>query len=525
MTRRKTIDISETALGEPAPVSAALPTLDAASSDRKGIIRAGKLAGRSMWGAIWVLSWPVLLESLLNSLVGVVDTMLAAGVSEASADAIGGATYFMWFVVLFAVALGVGATAMISRAMGRGRRAIASAVVGQSVTLSIITGVIVTAIVWMIAPLVARILNLSGQAYDEAVMYMSLCSIAVPLQTIASVGIACCRGAGDAVRPLALMIFINLVNLAASIYLSGVDLATGTLDSSGAVVRHVIFHNPSPFDMGVRGIALGTAIAWSLGGLVMLWMLVGGVHGITLRAKRLKPHLHTILRLVRIGIPNMWETFSLWLGNFLVILLVGWMNDPGLLGANVITVRIEAFSFLPGFAMSLAAATLAGTYLGAGSPALARRAILRCAGIASVLMGIGGLAFMLFPRPITGLFSQQAAHLEFVPRLLVIAGSIQTFFAVSIVLRGALRGAGDTRAVMWITIVSIWLVRLPLAWLGAGIDLPLPWGGSIPNPAPLASLGVHPLEGLWIGLCIEILVRSSLFARAFFAGRWSDAKV
>ena len=58
--------------------------------------------------------------------------------------------------------------------------------------------------------------------------------------------------------------------------------------------------------------------------------------------------------------------------------------DGGLVGAHIITVQWEAFSFLPGFAMGTAAAALAGQYLGAGNARMARRAIFACTATSSV---------------------------------------------------------------------------------------------------------------------------------------------
>jgi Na+-driven multidrug efflux pump len=98
-------------------------------------------------------------------------------------------------------------------------------------------------------------------------------------------------------------------------------------------------------------------------------------------------------------------------------------------------------------------------------------------------------------------------------------------FAISIVLRSALRGVGDTTTVMWITWITIWGVRMPLAWLGSGVPMPLPWGGEVPNPAPLQALGIHPLIGFEIGLCAELLIRSALFSYVFFKGKWKKKKV
>jgi len=87
--------------------------------DAEGRLRSGRLAGLSMWGAIAILSWPILTESVLNSLVGLVDTTLASQISEAATDAIGVASYFAWFISLVAMALATGATALVSRSVGR----------------------------------------------------------------------------------------------------------------------------------------------------------------------------------------------------------------------------------------------------------------------------------------------------------------------------------------------------------------------------------------------------------------------
>ncbi len=118
-----------------------------------GRIKSGKLAGLSMGGAIWVLSWPILVESFLNSLVGLTDTVLAAALpnGEAATDAIGGASYIMWFIGLTIMAIGIGATALISRAVGGGKLAVANAALGQTVLLALILGTVVGSGIFVVA--------------------------------------------------------------------------------------------------------------------------------------------------------------------------------------------------------------------------------------------------------------------------------------------------------------------------------------------------------------------------------------
>lgn len=500
-----------------APSAADMMVAEAAPAER---IRTGRLAGLGMWASIWVLSWPILIDSLMNWLVGAVDTVLAAGVSEAATDGIGGGAYIVWFIAMLGMSMGVGATALVSRSIGKGRRAVANAAVGQSVTLGAFLGVLTGIIVAIAAPYMAHLLGLSPEAHRSMVVYLWIVALAAPAVTIMETGIACCRGAGDSFRPLLIMVLVNAVNVVLSWALAGVDLTRTTVNAAGDAVTTVLIRNPFPFDMGVAGIAVGTTMAWYVGALAVLALLIDGRPGIRLIGRRLRPHWITMGRLVRQALPNFFETLGMWAGNFLVIMMVGWMMSPGLLGAHIVAIRIEAISFLPGFAMSMAAATLVGQWMGAGSVRMAEKTVWACTGVASAFMGVMGFVLIIFSEPITGLFSPQATHLEVVPGLLFICGLVQIPFAMGMVFRSALRGAGDARVVMWLTWITTWGVRLPLAFFLSGVD-PVIFGRVYENPSPFD----FGLTGLWWGLCLEMVVRGAAFTGRFLQGRWKTKRV
>src|SRR5262245_57225264 len=480
-----------------------------------GRLLAGKLAGLTMPAAVWALTWPILAESFLNSFVGLTDTVFSSAIDDggASADAVGGAAYVMWIMQLVVQAVGVGATALISRAVGAGRLGVANAVVGQAAVLALACGVVVGGMIALAAGPLAAMLGLSERAAAAFRQFLYISAAGVPMGSLLFAAIACARGAGDSLRPLLTMIVVNAVNIALSWVLSGVDIRHAQTVGD-RVVSSVLIHNPFDFDMGVRGIAIGTVAAYTVGCAVMLAILVRGVGGV-----RLRRHGVTLRRLVRLGIPNFVETLGLWAGNFVVILLVGWMG-PGLLGSHLVAVRLEAFSYLPGFAFGAAGATLVGQYLGAGSPAMAARAVRACTLMACAFMGLMGLLFILAPRATVGLLTSQGVHLSLVPPVMVVAGFAQIPFALSIVLRSAIRGAGDVRAAMVITWVTTYLVRVPLAYIFSGVDIPLPGGGVIASPFHV----VGGLTGLWVGLCLEIAIRAVCFRVRFAQGQWNGIR-
>lgn len=219
-------------------------------------------------------------------------------------------------------------------------------------------------------------------------------------------------------------------------------------------------------------------------------------------------------RITRLGVPNFFEGLAMWGVNLFVLIFIGQIakravddgGGEGLQGAHIIAVQWEALSFLPGFAMGTAAGALAGQYLGAGNPRMAQRAVIACTGVACAIMGLFGVLFMTQGAWLTSIISSEPIHLEHAPRLLFIAGVIQVFFAIAMVVRQGLRGAGDAIWPFVITSVSSYAVRLPAAWL-LGVYL---------------GLGI---EGIWLALCGELVIRSAMFSARFLHGGWKTLRV
>lgn len=457
--------------------------------------------------AIWTLAWPILIESVLNSTVGLVDTTLASHISKAAADGVAAGAYIYWFVGLITTAIGVGATALISRSIGAGHKGVANGALGQAMMLAATLGSLTGIGLIVLAPALATMFKLNAQASHDFVVFLRAIGVATPFSTVMFAGIACARGAGDTLRPLWSMVWVNVVNIILSLTLIKV------------------------FKLGTLGIGIGTLCAHIVGCAIVVRFHLIGRSGIKLKRQWLSWHPITLRRLVRLGLPNFFEMFGMYIGNMLVVLMVSSLNsahvasdtvseDGGLLGAHLIAIRIESFSFLPGFSMGIAAGALAGQYLGAGAPGMARRAIWRCAAIGAGLMGIGGLVFLTLGSKLVAIVSAQPEHVELVPKLLFITGCVQVPFAIAIILRSSLHGAGDVRAVMVMTWISTWGLRLPLAFIISGADVQLA-GVTIHNPGWF-KLG---LPGIWYGLCAEIVLRCLIYLTRFLGGQWMKGRV
>jgi putative MATE family efflux protein len=506
---RRAADGGIDAFGDPAVSVAAAE----AAADDERIIRSGRLAGKGLWESIWILSLPVLLQQLMGAMVGTTDTLLAGNLPEGSAgaalDGVGFGASFMWVASIVLMGLGIGAQAIIARAMGAGDPDEARVAGGTAVAASFFAGILGGVAVWFSGPLAAEWMGLAGSAARHADDYVRIIALSMPLMSVMTVGGMALHGAGDTVRPSTIAIAVNAVNVLFSWALSGVVVAFGTL----------VVPNPfglDPVEWGVWGIATGTAISYAVGGIWTLVVLLRGVKDFRVAPADLRPDRPMLRRIVALGVPNMlegatmWATTSIGVTKFIGIVAEreGGADGPvtGLFGAHMVTVRWESFSFLPGFAMGTAAGALAGQYLGAGSVALARRAIWSCLWVAMAMMGALGIVFMVAGEPLARLMSRDPVVLREVPRTLLICGVIQVFFAMGLVVRQGLKGCGDAKGTFRITLVSTVLVRVPLAYL-CGVTLG--WG----------------LAGIWIGLCFELAVRGLLFLGRFMGGGWERVKV
>jgi putative MATE family efflux protein len=448
------------------------------------------------------------------ALVGITDTLLAGNLPKpgtaAALDGISFGVQFMWITTIVLAGLGVGTQAIVARGMGSGNTAEASRAGGNGVVASLVAGALGGVVVWFLAPFMGTLVGLTPEANEHSTLFVRVVALSMPAMGVMTVGGMTLHGAGETFKPSAIAVGVNVVNVLCSWALSGVVVSLGD---------GVSIPNPSPLDpakWGVFGIAAGTGMSYLVGGWFTWRAMHKGVKDFRTGAHELRYDRQMMRRIAVLGLPNVLEGATLWLTTSIgvawfigqVAVAEGGANGPekGLMGAHLIAVRWEAFSFLPGFAMGTAAGALAGQYLGAGSPAMAKRATWACLWVGMAIMGLLGVAFMLFGGPLARLMTDDEVAVREVPRVLFICGFVQIPFAMGLVCRQALRGCGDTRWTFIITFVSMVFVRLPLAWL-FGVAL---------------GLG---LAGIWIGLCIELTVRGILFMSRFLWGRWTELAV
>jgi MATE family multidrug resistance protein len=434
---------------------------------------------------VFRLALPAMGEQLLSMMVGIVDTYLVGHLGAAPLAAVGLANQWVFMATMLFGAIATGATALIARFIGAREKAQANEVLRQSMLLGVAIGIIATVLGFTLAEPAVRLLGAEDEVIDLSASYLRVVSSIFFFSTLMFIGNASLRGAGDTRTPLFVMLVVNVVNIA---------VAWTAINGPFGLPK-----------MGVVGSAIGAATGRMIGGLLVIALLLKGRSGIRLELAGLRPDPGLIRRILRVGLPSGMEQLLFRSGHMVFARILAELGTVSY-AANQVAMNGWSLSFMPGFGFALAATTLVGQRLGAADPEGARQRGYTAYRIAAVLMGSVGLFFLFFPAQIVGFFTNDPEIIQIGTMPLRMVGLIQPLLAAAMVFPGALRGAGDTRFPMVVTGSSIWLVRLPLAYLFAIV---LDWG----------------LSGAWAALALDLCIRGLLNFLRFRGGRWQSVEV
>ena len=451
-------------------------------------------------GTLFLLALPALCEQLLTYCVDLTDTWLSGRISPAATSAIGVAGYVGWLASMLFGLVGIGTTALVSRAWGAGDFAHANRVMNRSLTLALCVGCAFCGFIYLLAPWLAVLLKLNAEAAAIAIHYVRVDGVGNVFTSLSLVGAAALRGSGDMRTPMLILGLVNVINVSVSTTLT---FGIGPFPGWG-------WHEPLIPALGVRGIVYGTLVARCSGGLLMLLALRHGVRGLKLERREWKLRGKTARGILRIGGPAAVDGLVVWCGHFLFLMVIANLAEGDLgsaiLAAHVVGVTVEAVTYLPAFAWGTAAATMIGQSLGAENPARAlqvgHEATRQCGTLALII----GLIFFFGAGPIFSLMHQDPTVREIgVPALRMLA-FFQIPLVFSIIYVFALRGAGDTVYPLVFSTIGVIGIRVPLAYLfGIVLD-----GGLI---------------GAWIGMGVDVVTRAVLVTIRYQRGHWLTTRV
>ncbi len=394
------------------------------------------------------LALPMVGSDLLQRGVNVVDALLVGRLGAAELAAVGLSQLLLMFSMALVYGLGVGTTVMVAFHTG----AVDSRRRAWSVRGSLFMGLGASLLLGGAGILFSRsiviFMGAGGRLLDLTLAYLRITWLLFGAYVFLHLASAIYQGVGDTRTPLRAMLGVNFLHVAMA-----VPLVYGWI----GLPR-----------LGVVGAALASGVSEGLGATWLLWE--GWRRGyFGKRRERWNPE--ELWRILRVGLPAAGERF---ITNSMQVVYARIVIGFGVAAyaAHQVGVNIESLSYLPGLGFAKAATTLVGQRLGASDPDGARRCAWQTKALATGIMTIWGVSFVLFPRFWVGLFTSDAGVLAYSVPLFVALGLLQPPEAMAMVVSGALRGAGETQVVLAAASGGGWCVRLPLAYLG-GVALRL----------------------------------------------------
>ncbi len=374
---------------------------------------------------------------LFDFLIGLTDVYVAGRVGKDVQAAYGFVIQLYFIFIIVANALTVGAVSVVSRLYASEDRDRLSGAIFSSLTTTAAAGVFIAFVGILFAPLLIKLLNIPAQLKPFCMPLVQIYSTGLFFEYLLINCNGVLRSCNRIKVSLVIMAGVCCINIGLNIFF--------------------VFFTPLNF----RGIALATASAAFIGSLAALSQVWGIMTGVRAFSKA------TIARIMSIGWP-MAALQVLWqFGSIALFLILSELpkHKVEILAALTAGLRIESAIYLPAFAFNMANAVIVGNLLGQEKREEAYRS-----GLVTALVGVALVTCLVViiitnARWIASVLSSNPIVAKESVRYLYIAMISEPFMAWGSILGGGLSGAGDTRSVLLRVAVSIWVVRIPLAYV------------------------------------------------------------
>jgi multidrug resistance protein, MATE family len=401
---------------------------------------------------VFTMAWPVISENFLQTMLGIVDTLLVAQLGAGAIAGVGGAQQVMFFLLAVLSALSVGSAVLVAQAVGAKKFGQASHFARQSVIWSVCFSIPLALVGFALSGSIIDVFGMEAEVARIGTEYLQVTMATVVVLIVMLIGGGALRGAGDSKTPMQVTALANVVNIGLSYAL--------------------IFGVWGFPALGAVGSAWATFISRALAAGLLLWVMWRGRGEFSIRgAGSWLPEFQVFRSVLKIGVPAALEQILISSAFFVLTILVANLGTLSL-AAHRIAMNALSLSFLPGMGFGIAATALVGQSVGAqklkeGSD------MARVATIWSMLwMGGMGLLLMFFAEPIMLIYSDDPEVISVGAAGLRVVALAQPFWAIFLVQSGSLRGLGNTSFPLRVNATGMW-VAVALAYLFTQI---LQWG-------------------------------------------------
>jgi len=397
--------------------------------------------------SVMALALPVTVSSLLQRTEGIVAVFLVGGLGAIPIAAVGLGQLLAFIATTLVSGLSVGTNVIVAQLWGARRHRDAGQAARHFLGLSVAVSLLLMTAGLLLNRYAMQLLGAAPDVVALSLPYSTLIFLVIPFTVLLQVMSSILQGTGDTKTPMYAMIVVNLLHV--------------------CIAYPLIYGRWGMPSLGVQGAAIAVGLAEAVGVCYLAVRCVPLLH----RSAHIRfDFLRTIWQ---VGAPVSGERIVQQAGILAytkIVLLYGTVSYA----AHQVGLSIESLSFLPGYGFAIAAATMVGQSIGAGKYTRAKLENWEANRLAIGIMSLMGIVFFFFPYALLRAFTSDASVIELGTLFLKIVALLQIPLALTMVLAGSLRGAGDTHFIMVATSIGMWVVRVPIAlivgvWLHLGV--------------------------------------------------------
>jgi putative MATE family efflux protein len=451
--------------------------------EQKGFVR--DLTRGSITKNLYALALPMILGLMAETAMGLIDMFYVGKISPQALAAVSMARMISWMLMIFAEGVCIATTAMVSRFYGAGERKMANRVANQSLILGMSASIVLGLVGYCYAEELLTLVGAGPDVIAVGLNYMRIIFLGTFTMFLLLVCDALLRGAGNTVLPMkvfALTCFLT------------------------AIIDPFLIFGIGPFPrLGVTGAAIATVFSRGVGAVIVLWLLSRETSRVRISLKHLRIDMDVMWRLIKIAVPGTMR-MSLWAASDFVLMRIIALFGTCSVAAYGIGLRLESLVFMVGISIAASSATMVGQNLGAAFPDRAEKSTLTAIGYCTLILGCISVLYFGAASPLVRLFSTDSEVVKIGTTYLKITAVCYIFRGVGQVFGSSLNGAGDTVSPLIVTVLSMYLVKLPMAY---GLAKLLGWG----------------VNGVWISIVVSYVPYALGMAFWFKKGKWKLKKV
>lgn len=429
---------------------------------------------------LFLFAIPLLLSNFFQQLYNIVDSAIVGRLIGKDALGAVGASFPVIFAIISLIAgIAGGFTIVISQYFGAKQFDKVKATITTMYFFVFTFGALASIFALVYSEKIFLMLDLPVHLLDKATTYFNIYMSGLVLFFGYAATTAILRGLGDSKTPLYFMIFSTLLNIA-------LDL----------LFVYVL-------DFGIAGVACATIIAQGIALIAISFYVHHKNEHLRITWSTVFFDFDIFKKALRIGLPSGIQMVTVSIGMVIISRLVNGFGTE-VIAAYSVAMRIDSLAVMPAMAYSQAVATFTGQNVGAGLFSRVMKGYKTGLFQSLIICILMTAVIILFGKSLMRIFTDDAEIIRIGKEYLVIVSSFYALFVLLFNSNGVLRGAGDTLIPMFITIVALWVVRIPVAYYLSGF-----WAE----------------RGIWWSVPAGWVVGAVFSTLYFFSGKWKTKGV